>query len=121
MPPFLSNLLSKYGLWLGVAGLAVILLTLAYCAGRGDGKAGEQRKQLEAQVRLEHDASGADATAADQRVKDAVTIEQQRKELDDAINTGESDDDLRARRGCLIMRQQRQPTPPACARFEAGN
>lgn len=106
MPLFLSSILSRYGLWIGVAGLAVVLLGVTYCVGKGDGKTAETAKQLERTVAVERTAGAADAQAADQRVKDAVTTAEQRKELDDAVKNGAPAGDQRVRTGCLILRQQ---------------
>jgi len=114
---------NKVAFYAGLALLVGLVLLLAYCQGRDDGKTGEVAKQQKATIQLEQDASKADAAAADQRVKDAVTITEQKKELDDAIEAGEDPATLRVRRGCLIMRQQGRDTSAiaACSRFQAGN
>lgn len=106
-----------------IAAVIALVLTLAYCVGSRAGRDGEVVKQQAGTIAVKTEAAKADAAAADARVKDVVTITEQKKELDDAIKTGESADDLRLRRGCIILRQQSgHPTGnPACSRFETGD
>lgn len=126
MSPAIAAFLARHGSKL-IAGAAalfllIVVLGLTYCAGRKDGKTGQVVEQQKNTIQLQQDAAGAASTAADARVRDTVTIAEQKKELDDAIKTQEDPATLRLRRGCLVMRQQHPGAalPPACARFQAG-
>lgn len=102
-----------------IVGALLIGLTV-YMLGRSDGKTGEIAKRQAAQIELQADIRKADQRAADTRTGDAVRLEQHRKELDDAFKDANGPDDRRARRGCVIVRQQgRNPADvPGCSRFE---
>ncbi len=123
VPPMILEFLRRW--WPVLAGglFVVLLLSLTYCKGESAGRNKEIVKQQETTIKIERDAGTADAAAADKRVQDTITITEQKKELDDAIETGEDPATLRARRGCLIMRQQRRDTSKiaACRRFEVSS
>lgn len=118
----LKKFLADNRYWAGAAVVLLACLGLSYCVGRGNGRSGEVTRQLERTIELEQDASKADAAAAEARLSDHLTISEQKKELDDAIARNEDADTLRARRGCLILRQQGRDTTAlaSCRRFEAG-
>lgn len=118
-----SFLVARYGpeaarvVFFGGIVVAALLIGLTiYMLGRSDGKTGERVKRQEAQIELQADIQRADQKAADTRVSDAVRLEQQRKELDDAFTAIGSPDARRARRGCIILRQQGRDTTgiPGC-------
>lgn len=120
IPAFLLTRFGPQGakvVFLGGILLAVLLIGLSvYMIGRSDGKAGEVVKRQEAQIELQQDISEADKRAAHTRVDDAVRAEKERKELDDAFKDIGSPDARRARRGCIILRQQGRDTTgiPGC-------
>lgn len=104
--------------WPAIASAALFgtLLTLAYCNGRSAGKSGEVIGQQSRELEVQKDLGGANSNASDARVIDAVKIEQQEKELNDAIASTKSPDRRRVLRGCIILQQQgRNPSDfPAC-------
>lgn len=123
-----SFLIARYGpeaarvVFFGSIIVAALLIGLTvYMLGRSDGKTGEIVKRREAQIELQAEIKQADQRAADTRVGDAVRMEQQRKELDDAFKAANGPDDRRALRGCVVMRQQGRDTTgiPGCQRFES--
>lgn len=101
----------------GLAIMLVVILTLAYCSGRQDGKTGEVVKQQEREIEVQRDVGDANTKSADQRVEDAVKAEKQQKELADALKATTDPDRQRALRGCVILRQQGRDTSriPACS------
>lgn len=120
MPVFVTKFLGKYVWHLGVAALFALLLTITYCSGRSTGSQKEVNNQLERTIEVDQNVSTANDKAADARVQDSVTLEQQKQELKDAIDRGEDADTLRFRRGCIILRQQNRDSAAtaACSRFE---
>lgn len=106
----------------GAVAAAALVLTLAYCQGRTAGRQSEIVGQQERTIEAERTVGAANDTAADQRVADAITLEQQQQELEDARNCNEDPDTVRKRRACVVMRQQGRDTSafPACRRFEGG-
>lgn len=105
--------------WTWVAAGVVILLAillLAYCSGRSDGKKdeiiGQQKKEIDLQTKV----GNANDKAADSRVSDAIKLQQQQQEIEDAVRNAKGPDDVRAQRGCVILRQQGRDTSsiPAC-------
>lgn len=123
IPPSVAGFFSKYGIYVGVAIAASLILMLAYCQGKGAGEQEEINDQLEREVEFQGEINDANEGAASVRVEDRLTIEQQRRELQDAIEQGEDPDTVRARRGCIILRQQGRDTSSiaACRRFEGGS
>lgn len=99
-------------LWLVLALLVAAVLALTYCSGGKDAQIAQQK----ADAKVDQKVDKADAKAAEQRVEDAVRLEQQEKELDDAVKADHNADRTRALRGCVIMRQQGRDTSkiPAC-------
>lgn len=100
-------------------GLLIVLgsiLTLAYCQGRSDGKAGEVIAQQKREIEVQRKLGGANTKAADARVRDATKAAQQGRELSDALKATQDPDRQRALRGCAILRQQGRDTTgiPAC-------
>lgn len=105
--------------WPYIAGGVVIigaLLLLAYCTGRTDGKSGEIIKQQDREIQDQRETGKANDKAADARVDDAVKLQQQQREIEDAVRNAQGPDDVRAQRGCVILRQQGRDTSsiPAC-------
>lgn len=119
-----SFLIARYGpeaarvvFFGGIIVAALLIGLVVYMLGRSDGKTA----RAEAQIELQAEIKQADQRAADTRVGDAVRMEQQRKELDDAFKAANGPDDRRALRGCVVMRQQGRDTTgiPGCQRFES--
>lgn len=110
---------NKIAFYAGLALLFGVILLLAYCQGRDDGKQGEEVKRLEREATTQKNINAADNKAADSRVQDATRSERQRKELSDALEAINDPDSKRALRGCVILRQQGRDTSgiPACGRF----
>lgn len=123
LPLGLKAFLGKFGPYIAVAAMVVAVLTLAYCNGRSAGASREVNNELERTNEVQRQVGEANEVAGKARLEDRLTITQQKKELDDAIATGEDADTLRRRRGCLILRQQGRDTAgnPACRGFEAVN
>ncbi len=100
------------------AGVVIIgvLLLLAYCTGRTDGKSGEVIKQQDRQIKVQEEVGGANEKAAGARVDDATRLQRQQQEIEDAVRNSTGPDDVRAQRGCVILRQQGRDTSriPAC-------
>lgn len=119
MPSFIAIqafLRSKWP-WLaaGVVMLGAILL-LAYCTGRSDGKSGEVIKAQDRQIEVQAKVGEANENAAGTRVDDATRLQAQQQEIEDAVRNAKGPDDVRAKRGCVILRQQGRDTSaiPAC-------
>lgn len=113
IPPFLA----KYGIYIGLAALVVLALGLAYCEGHKAGKSGEIVKEQQRTIQTQQEVGNANENAAAARVSDATKSEQQKKELQDALNATNDPDKQRALRGCIILRQQGRLTkdiPAAC-------
>jgi len=66
-------------------------------------------------VRVLKQEQKADTQAADQRVSDTQTIQQQREELRHEAEQASNPTDLRRRRGCAILRQQGRDTASIAA------
>lgn len=118
LPPFLA----KYGIYIGIALLAAVILGLAYCEGHKAGKSGEVVKEQSRTIKTQQEVGAANENAAAARVSDATKAVQQEKELNDALHS--TDDPSRARvlRGCIILRQQGRKLEdiPACRGYSAG-
>lgn len=100
--------------WLALAIFicVAVILTLTYCAGGSH----ERGKQDQRTIKTERALGKANDKAADRRVVDSIQIEQQKKELSDALDASPNLDRQRALRGCAILRQQGRDTShlPAC-------
>lgn len=112
LPPFLA----KYGIYIGIALLAVGILGLAYCEGHKSGKSGEVVQEQKRTIQVQQDVGNANENAAAARVADAQKSEQQKKELSDALKSTSDPDRARILRGCVILRQQGRDTKniPEC-------
>jgi hypothetical protein len=88
----------------GIAGVALLtaLLTLAYCAGGSGVRHADDQETIQLQTHV----IAADGNAADARVADTVQIQNQQREIEDAVQNTSSVDDARRKRGCVILRQQ---------------
>lgn len=105
----------------GLAVLAALILTLAYCQGKHAGANGEKVGQLERDNKTLHTVNAADNKAADERLHDQATTQQQAQELHDAsTHPGDDRNTRRLRRLCVQLRQQSgHPSDnPACTRFD---
>lgn len=104
--------------WKWIAGglLVVIILTLAYCSGQRNGKSGGIIKQQDREIEVQHKVGDANEKAAGSRVDDATRLQRQQQEIEDAVRNASGPDDVRAKRGCVILRQQGRDTSaiPAC-------
>ncbi len=97
--------------YLLIALFAAICLSLAYCVVR------EPAESSPAQtIQINPAELGVNANIADVRTEDAVRAEKQQREIEDAVANSTGPDDVRARRGCVILRQQGRDTSqlPAC-------
>lgn len=112
----MSAFFSRYGLYLAIAAAVLVLSVGLYFLGKETGHTDAKFEGAKREIELRGDLQGASDNAAVERVKDAVTDQQQRKELDDALQATESSDKQRASRGCVILRQQGRDTSgiPAC-------
>lgn len=119
MPSWIAvkGFLSSKWPWLA-AGVVIIgvLLLLSYCTGRTDGKNSEIIGQQKEQIELQEKVGEANEKAAGSRVNDATKLQQQQQEIEDAVRNAKGPDDVRAQRGCVILRQQGRDTTqiPAC-------
>lgn len=102
--------MKRFAPYLLIALLGALALSLAYCAVRP-----EPQRQPDAIV-ITPDQLDVTANIADERVEDAVKAEKQQREIEDAVANSTGPDDVRARRGCVILRQQGRDTAaiPAC-------
>jgi hypothetical protein len=87
---------------IGIALLIAVLLALAYCSGG----AGVQHADDQETIQLQTHVIAADGNAADARVADTTHIQNQQREIEDAVQNTSSIDDARRARGCVILRQQ---------------
>lgn len=112
LPPFLS----KYGIYLALVALVAAVLVLTYCSGQHAGKSGEVVKEQSRTIQTQAEVGQADENAAAARVSDIIEAQQQKKELQHALDTTNNPDRQRALRGCIILRQQGRDTKniPAC-------
>lgn len=121
VPAFLTKRFGKdAGVIMLVLGFVIslgLILLLAYCQGRDDGRSGEVIEQQKREIEVQQDLGEAAAASAEARVRDAVRAEQQKKELQDALEATSDPDRQRALRGCVILRQQGRDTSgiPACS------
>ena len=115
----IRSFLSTKGPWL-LAGVVMVgaLLLLSYCTGRSDGKRGEVIGQQEREIETLDKVGKANEKAAEQRVNDSEYGAAQQKEIEDAVRNAKGPDDVRAQRGCVILRQQGRDTSriAACLR-----
>jgi len=99
----------------GVVILGLVLL-LTYCTGRSDGKKdeviGQQRREIDVKTRV----GKANEDASQTRLEDATQLQLQQQEIEDAIRNAKNPDDVRIKRGCVILQQQGRDvsTIPAC-------
>lgn len=123
MPPALAKFLSKYGVYLGIIVVGMIILSLAFCQGAKSGRQGEVIDQQERELDFKAAEGGAQTKASDVRVEDVVRVAMQTKELTDALKTEPDTDRRRVLRGCIIMRQQGRDTSviPQCSRPASGS
>lgn len=92
----------KYWKVLVGVGLLALILALTYCAG---GRKEVNRQQART-IEMQQKVGAANEKASERRVEDAIRAEEQKRELNDAIQDATSSDDSRRRTGCAIMRQQ---------------
>jgi hypothetical protein len=99
--------------------ILLILLSLAYCTGRSDGKKDEVIDQQSREIKTQGKVNDANEGAADRRVRDSRYTAEQQREIEDAVRNAKGPDDVRAQRGCVILRQQGRDTNsiPACRGF----
>jgi hypothetical protein len=119
MPAFLT----KYGLYIGIVALVVLVLGLTYCEGRKTGKSGEVVHEQQRTIQTQQEVGNANENASTARVADATKVVQQERELRDALHATNDPSRQRVLRGCLIMRQQGRDTKniPACSGYSAGD
>lgn len=95
---------------------AILLLT--YCEGRKSGTNAADKARLEGNAKAQEKKAGADAKAADARVEDAVRLEQEQTQLQEAVEDAKDPADARRRHyACLRLQQAARKagsSPPAC-------
>jgi hypothetical protein len=106
LPPFLA----KYGIYIGLAVLVAGILGLAYCEGHKAGKSGEVVQEQKRTIQTQKEVGNANENAAAARVADTQKSDQQKKELDNALQSSKDPDSARVERGCVILRQQHRDT-----------
>lgn len=113
---------SKWALPLATVVIASLLLLTTYCAGRSDGKREEVSNQLERKIEGQKKVGAANENASASRLNDITKLQRQQQEIEDAVRDAKGPDDVRAQRGCVILRQQGRDTSsiPACSGFAAG-
>lgn len=111
---------SKLTWILGSVVIIGLLLALTYYSGKKDGRKDVIIEQQEREIKAQKKIKKADSQAADRRLQDYQYDEEQQREIEDAVRNAKGPDDLRARRGCVILRQQGRDTTiiPACSGFE---
>jgi len=119
MPSLLAVKTFLSSKWPYLAAGVVILgacLLLAYCTGRSDGKSSEVIKAQDREIKVQTKVGDANENAAGTRVEDATKLQRQQQEIEDAVRNAQGPDDVRAKRGCVILRQQGRDTSaiPAC-------
>lgn len=122
MPPQLAAFFSKYGVYIGIAVVGMLILTLAFCQGKQSGKQGEVINQQERELDFKAAEGDAKTAASDKRVTDEVRVAMELKELTDALETETDPYARRVLRGCIVMRQQGRDTGviPGCSRPASG-
>lgn len=119
MPSWIAvkGFLSTKWPWIA-AGVVILsaLLLLSYCTGRFDGKKDEVIGQQQREIDVQTKVGDANEKAAGSRVNDATKLQRQQQEIEDAVRNASGPDDVRAKRGCVILRQQGRDTSaiPAC-------
>lgn len=116
IPAAILPFLKRFGPFIGVALLAVAILTMAYCKGQSAGKTGEVVKQQAREIEVQKDLGNANENAADKRLTDLDRARTQERELNNALQATHDPDRQRALRGCIILRQQGRDVShlPAC-------
>lgn len=122
MPPQLAAFLSKYGVYLGIVVVAIVILSLAFCEGKKSGRAGEVIDQQERELDFKAAEGDAQTEASKTRVEDVVRVAMEAKELTDALEAETDPYKRRVLRGCIVMRQQGRDTSsvPQCSRPASG-
>lgn len=107
---------NKLAIYAGLALLLGVVLLLAYCQGRSDGKTGEVVHEQAREIQVQNQLGAAAAGASETRVADAVRSAHQEQELTNALNASTDPDRRRQLRGCVVMQQQGRDTSgiPAC-------
>jgi hypothetical protein len=102
----------KNWIYFAIGAALVVALLLAYCAGGS----GEREKQDQRTIKIERKVGDANENAAAARVEDTTKIQEQSREISDAVQNATSGDDARRRSGCVVLRQQGRDTTkiPAC-------
>ena len=119
MPSWIAikGFLSSKWPWLA-AGVVIIaaLLLLSYCTGRSDGKKDGVIGQQEREIETLDKVGKANDSANQRRMEDYQYGVEQQREIEDAVRNAKGPDDVRAQRGCVILRQQGRDTSriPAC-------
>lgn len=103
----LIDRIAPYAAIIIVAGACLLL---AYCTLRE-----KPEPSHTSQIKAISEDLDANANIADIRVEDAVRAEQQQREIEDAVKNSTGPDDLRALRGCVILRQQGRDTSKIAA------
>ncbi len=108
--------IKRFGPYIAVGLLVVLLLTLAYCKGQSAGKSSEIIKQQDREIEVQKDLGNANENAADKRLSDLERARIQERELNNALQATSDPDRQRTLRGCLILRQQGRDVSnlPAC-------
>jgi predicted negative regulator of RcsB-dependent stress response len=108
--------LKKWWPAIGAALLFGVIITIARCSGESAGQNKEVVKQQGREIETQRDLNDANENAAGDRVEQATQAAQQKKELEDALESETDPDRQRILRGCIILRQQGRDVSdiPAC-------
>lgn len=115
--PFAARMwLTKW--WPALLAGVVILVAIGviYSRGFSAGKTGEVIKQVQREAEVQTKINEVNENASAARVDAERELAEQARELKDAEQDAASLDDLRRKRGCVILRQQGRDTSriPAC-------
>jgi hypothetical protein len=110
---------ARFKIYLAIAGLVAVALTLAYCSGKREGRVDVEHKIEQANTKAVQRNAAAGEKAAEARVADAQTVLEMKEELVDAVEATPDTlpSDRRIARGCVQLRQAGRDTDaiPACA------
>lgn len=107
-----GDFLKKYWIWFALALFVIVVLLWVYHAGGSSEVVKQQDRTIQTQIKV----NTANENSSAIRVEDTVKLDQQKQELQNAIDNASNDDDARRKSGCVVLRQQGRDTAtiPAC-------
>lgn len=118
IPPKLAAFGAKYGIYIGIALLAMVILILTYCQGRDAGRTAVEAEMAIASVEAMQTDAEAQANASAARADDAAKVNELREELANVVQDipDTVPDPVAVASGCDILRRQGKDTAtiPAC-------